>query len=171
MAVDLDAVVRRAGKIDRKHDIPYLAGYSRDGKTIYIDRHMPPSFRYRGREINTTGDGFLATFDSAGAALLCGLAAADATRQLGIEIRVGVHTGEIEFLADDIRGLAVHSTARIMAAAQASEVFASSITCTLAESTGLRFETRGSHVLKGFEAPMELFAVSRAVETQVSPTK
>ncbi len=117
--------------------------------------------RFRGREVDTTGDGFLAIFDSAGAALLCALAARDATRDLGIEIRTGVHTGEIEVLPDDVRGLAVHATARIMSAAQPSEVLASSITRALAEGTGLRFDSRGSHALKGFETPMELFTVAR----------
>ena len=115
--------------------------------------------RFHGREIATTGDGFLALFDSAGAALLCALAARDATRELGIEIRAGVHTGEIEVLRDDVRGIAVHATARIMAAAQPSEVLASALTRALAEGTGLRFEDRGSSVLKGIETPIELVAV------------
>ncbi|MGZ4296342.1 MAG: adenylate/guanylate cyclase domain-containing protein [Solirubrobacteraceae bacterium] len=117
--------------------------------------------RFRGREINTTGDGFLAIFDSAGAALLCALAAGDATRELGVEIRAGVHTGEIEVLPNDVRGIAVHTTARIMTAAQPSEVLTSFITRALAEGTDLRFEERGSHALKGLEEPMELFAVER----------
>ena len=117
--------------------------------------------RFRGREIDTTGDGFLAIFDSAGAALLCALAAGEATRELGIEIRAGVHTGEIEILPNDVRGIAVHATARVMASAQPSEVFTSSITRDLAEGTGLGFEDRGSFALKGLETPMELFAVAR----------
>lgn len=117
--------------------------------------------RFRGREIDTTGDGFLAIFDSAGAALLCALAAGDATRELGIELRSGVHTGEIEVLPDDVRGIAVHATARIMAAAQPSELLTSAVTRALAEGTGLRFDERGSHALKGLETPMELFAVTR----------
>jgi class 3 adenylate cyclase len=117
---------------------------------------------FRGREINTTGDGFLAIFDSAGAALLCALAARDAIRALGFEIRTGVHTGEIEVLPDDVRGLAVHATARIMSVAQPSEVLASAITRALAEGAGLQFEMRGSHVLKGLETPTELFAVARS---------
>lgn len=117
--------------------------------------------RFHGREIDTTGDGFLATFDSAGAALLCALATADAARELGIEIRAGVHTGEIEVLPDDVRGIAVHATARIMAAARPSEVLASAITRALADGPGLHFEDRGSHTLKGFETPIQLFAVAR----------
>lgn len=117
--------------------------------------------RFRGREIDTTGDGFLAIFDSARAALLSALAIRDATRELGIEIRAGVHTGEVEILPDDIRGIAVHATARIISAAQPSEVLASPITRALAEGANLGFEDRGFHELKGFETPIELFAVAR----------
>jgi class 3 adenylate cyclase len=115
--------------------------------------------RYRGREINTTGDGFLATFQSAAGALLCALAVRDATRELGIEIRAGVHTGEIEVMPDDIGGIAVHATARIMAAAHPSEVLTSAVTRALAEGAAVRFADRGSHALKGIATPLELFAV------------
>jgi class 3 adenylate cyclase len=116
--------------------------------------------RFHGREIDTTGDGFLAIFNSAGSALLCALATGDATHELGIEIRAGVHTGEVEILPDDVRGIAVHATARIMAAAHPSEVLASAVTRALAEGAGLRFEDRGSHSLKGLETPVQLFAVA-----------
>ena len=118
--------------------------------------------RFQGREIDTTGDGFLAVFDSARAALLCALSARDATRDLGIEIRAGVHTGEIEVLTDDVRGIAVHATARIMGAAQPSEVITSAVTRALAEGSGLGFADRGQHALKGLDTPIELFAVGPA---------
>jgi class 3 adenylate cyclase len=121
--------------------------------------------RFGGREINTTGDGFLATFQSAGAALLCALAIRNAVRDLGIEIRAGVHTGEIEVLPDDVRGIAVHATARIMSAGQPSEVVTSAVTRALADGTGLRFTDRGSHTLKGLSTPLELFGV----EAQAAP--
>jgi class 3 adenylate cyclase len=117
--------------------------------------------RFHGREITTTGDGFLATFASARGALLCALASRDATRELGIEIRTGVHTGEIEVLPDDVRGVAVHATARIMAAAQPSVVLTSTLTRDLARGPGLDFASRGLHALKGFDDPVELFAVAR----------
>ena len=116
--------------------------------------------RFNGREIVTTGDGFLAVFDSAGAALLCALAVRDATRELGVEIRAGVHSGEVEVVPGDVLGIAVHAAARIMAAAQPSEVLTSGITRALAEGTGLRFDDRGSHALKGLDSPLELFAVA-----------
>ncbi|HKZ19100.1 MAG TPA: adenylate/guanylate cyclase domain-containing protein [Acidimicrobiia bacterium] len=117
--------------------------------------------RFHGREIKTTGDGFLVVFDSAEAALLSALAIRDVMRDLGIEIRTGVHTGEVEVLSDDIRGIAVHAAARIMAAAQPSEVLASAVTRYLAEGTALGFEDRGAQALKGIETPLQLFAVQK----------
>lgn len=118
--------------------------------------------RYRGREIDTTGDGFLAVFDSAEAALRCALAIRDVTRDIGIAVRIGVHTGEIDVLADDVRGLAVHATARIMSAAGASTVFTSAVTRALAEGTDLRFEDKGPQALKGLTTPFQLFSVESA---------
>jgi class 3 adenylate cyclase len=116
--------------------------------------------RFRGHEIKTTGDGFLATFDSAGAAVRCALAMLDEARQIGIELRIGVHTGEVEEVAGDIHGIAVHATARIMAAAGASEVLVSPVTRALADGSGVAFASRGGHELKGIETPMELFAAT-----------
>lgn len=117
--------------------------------------------RFRGREVKTTGDGFLATFDSAGAALLCAVSVRDQLVSTETPVRVGVHTGEIEIMEGDIRGLAVHATARVMAAAGASEVFTSAITRLLAEGTAVEFEARGRHELKGLPESVELFSVHR----------
>ena len=117
--------------------------------------------RFRGREIKTTGDGFLATFESAGGAVMCGLAIADAARDVGVEVRIGVHTGEVEVLPDDIRGVAVHATARVMATAGPAEVLASSLTRAIAEGTAVRFESRGHRELKGLQGTLELFRVSQ----------
>jgi class 3 adenylate cyclase len=116
--------------------------------------------RFGGREIDTAGDGFLATFDSAGAGLRAALAIRDAVRELNLEVRAGVHTGEIERVGDDVRGIAVHAAARIMAAAQPSEVLTSAVTRALCEGSALHFADRGSHEMKGLPAPMELYAVS-----------
>ncbi len=117
--------------------------------------------RFGGREVNTTGDGFLAVFESAGAALLAGLAMRDGMVDIDLSIRVGVHSGEVELVGGDVRGLAVHAAARVMAAAGRSEVFASSVVRALAEGTGCRFEDRGDHALKGLSEPMRLFSVER----------
>lgn len=117
--------------------------------------------RFRGTEVNTTGDGFLVRFESAVSALRSAAAMRDAARDLGLELRIGVHTGEVEVLSDDIGGLAVHATARIMALGGPSEVLASAVTHGLVEGSGLRFRERGRHKVKGFELPVEVFLLDR----------
>jgi class 3 adenylate cyclase len=114
---------------------------------------------YRGREITTTGDGFLAVFDGATRAARCGLAMAAAVRQLGLSIRVGIHTGELEFVGDDARGVAVHAAARVMAQAEAGEVLVSSTTADLLEGSGLELLEAGTHELKGLTGARRLFRV------------
>lgn len=116
--------------------------------------------RFRGREVNTTGDGFLATFGSAAGALRAAVAMRDAIRGLGIELRIGVHTGEVEVLPNDIGGLAVHAASRIMALARASEIIVSSVTRGLVEESGLSFQERGRHQVKGLERPIEVFLLT-----------
>jgi class 3 adenylate cyclase len=113
--------------------------------------------RFRGREVNTTGDGFLATFGSAAGALRSALATRDAMRGLGIELRIGVHTGEVDVLPNDIGGVAVHAAARIVALGGASEIIVSSVTRGLVEGSGFRFSERGHHQVKGLERPIEVF--------------
>jgi class 3 adenylate cyclase len=115
--------------------------------------------RFRGRELDTTGDGFFISFESAAAAVLCARAIRDAVRSLDLQVRIGVHTGEIETAADGVRGIAIHALARIMAAAGASEILVSPITRALTEGSGLTYVERGPRTLKGIAAPMELFAV------------
>jgi class 3 adenylate cyclase/mannose-6-phosphate isomerase-like protein (cupin superfamily) len=116
--------------------------------------------RYRGSEVNTTGDGFLAMFGSADAAMHCAVAMRDATLSLGIELRIGVHTGEVEVLPDDIAGVAVHAGARIMGLGGPSEIIVSAATRGLVEGGGLRFEERGSHQVKGLHQPIEVFLLA-----------
>ncbi len=116
--------------------------------------------RYRGREIDTTGDGFLALFDSASRAVRSGQAmAADATA-MGIAIRVGVHTGEVELVGDGARGLAVHAAARVLAAAGAGEVVVSEATRALLEGSGINLEDAGLHELKGISGERRLYRVT-----------
>ena len=112
--------------------------------------------RFRGTEIATTGDGFLASFPSAAGAVRCALAIRDAVTQAGVEVRIGVHTGEIERQGTGVGGVAVHAAARIMALAGASEVLASAMTVGLTEGSGLRFEDHGRHAVKGFDRPVEV---------------
>ena len=115
--------------------------------------------RFRGRELDTTGDGFFVSFESAAAAVHCARAIRDAVRRLELEVRIGVHSGEIETTADGVRGIAIHALARIMSAAGASEILVSPITKALTEGTEITFVDRGPHQLKGIGAPMDLFAV------------
>lgn len=115
--------------------------------------------RFRGRELDTTGDGFFISFESAAAAVLCARAIREAVRVLELQVRIGVHTGEVEIAPDGVRGIAIHALARIMAAAGASEILVSPITRALTEGSGLTFVERGPHTLKGIAAPLELYAV------------
>ncbi len=115
--------------------------------------------RYRGREIATTGDGFFVAFDSAAAAVHCARSIREAVRTLDLEVRIGIHTGEIETAFDGVRGIAIHALARIMSAAGPSEILVSGITKTLTEGADLTFEERGPRSLKGLTSPIELFAV------------
>jgi class 3 adenylate cyclase len=115
--------------------------------------------RFRGREVNTTGDGFLATFGSAAGAIRCAVAMRQAVRGLGIELRIGVHTGEVEVMPNDIGGVAVHAASRIMGLGSASEIIISAISRELAAGSDLRFEERGMHAVKGLEQPIEVFAL------------
>jgi hypothetical protein len=114
--------------------------------------------RYRGREVKTTGDGTLATFDSPGQALRCASAIRRLTQRDGLKMRAGVHIGEVELVDDDVRGVAVHAASRIMAAADADEILVSELTRTIAETSGLRFQDRGAHELKGLDGEWRLAA-------------
>jgi class 3 adenylate cyclase len=115
--------------------------------------------RFHGREVNTTGDGFLARFDGPARAIRCAMAIRDVLRSLDLEVRAGVHTGEVELRDDDISGIAVHTAARVAAAAAAGEVLVSRIVVDLVAGSGLSFATRGEHSLKGVTGEWGLFAV------------
>jgi pimeloyl-ACP methyl ester carboxylesterase len=116
--------------------------------------------RYRGREVDTAGDGFLATFDGPARAVRCARAICDALRPLGLEIRAGVHTGEVELMDSNIGGIAVHIAARVMNAAGHGEVLVSSTVKDLVAGSGIEFEDRGTHALKGVPGEWRLFAVN-----------
>jgi class 3 adenylate cyclase len=115
--------------------------------------------RFRGREIRATGDGFLATFDGPGRAVRCACAIRDAVRAIGIEVRVGLHTGEIELRGEDIGGIAVHIAQRVQAHAQPDEVLVSRTVADLVGGSGIRFADRGTQVLKGVPDQWQLLAV------------
>jgi class 3 adenylate cyclase len=116
--------------------------------------------RYRGNEVGTAGDGFLATFDGPIRAIRCAQACMDAVRPLGIDLRAGVHTGEIERMEGDIGGLGVHIGARVAARAGAGEVLVSRTVTDLVAGSGLAFVDRGAHALKGVPGEWQLYAVA-----------
>lgn len=115
--------------------------------------------RFRGRAVKTLGDGFLATFDGPARAVRCACAMAEAVRPLGLELRAGVHTGEVELAADDVHGIAVHIAARVAGLAAAGEVLVSSTVRDLVAGSGLGFRDCGSHALKGLPEELRLFRV------------
>jgi class 3 adenylate cyclase len=134
-----------------------------DAWTRTLDRHDAQVAheveRHRGRKINTTGDGMLATFDGPARAVRCAQAICGAVRSLGIEVRAGLHTGEIELRGADIGGIAVHIGQRVSALAGPGEVLVSSTVKDLVAGSGITFTDRGSHVLKGVPDEWRIFSV------------
>jgi len=116
---------------------------------------------FRGREIDTTGDGFLATFDGPARAVRCACAISREVRALGLEIRAGLHTGECEVIDDKVGGIAVHTGARVATHAQTGEVLVSSTVKDLVAGSGLSFQDRGMQRLKGIPDEWRLFAVAQ----------
>jgi len=116
--------------------------------------------RFRGREVKTTGDGFVATFDGPGRAIRCAKAILESLKRAGISVRAGLHTGECELVGDDVAGIAVHIAARIAAVARGGETLVSSTVKDLVSGSGIKFEDRGYHALKGVEGRWHLFSVA-----------
>jgi class 3 adenylate cyclase len=117
--------------------------------------------RFRGREIATLGDGFLALFDGAHKAVLAAAAMDPAVADLGIRVRAGVHTGEVAVVGGQARGVAVHAAARVAALAGAGEILVSGTTHDLLDGAGMSFESRGAHELKGLRGVRPIFALTR----------
>jgi class 3 adenylate cyclase len=118
--------------------------------------------RFGGREVKTTGDGFLAAFDGPAKGIRAAAAIRSGLRDLGLEVRVGLHTGEVELLGDDIGGIAVHIAARVMAAAEAGEILCSRTVKDLVAGSGFAFDDKGTHRLKGVPDDWQLHAVEPA---------
>ena len=116
--------------------------------------------KHRGNLVKSTGDGILATFDGPGRAVRCALAFGSAAQQIGLPLRAGLHTGEIEIRGRDIGGIAVHAAARVMAHSGSNEVLVSRVVTDLVAGAGLKFSDRGAHELKGLPGRWELFAAS-----------
>jgi class 3 adenylate cyclase len=129
-----------------------------------LDRHdeivRQQLTRFRGREVKHTGDGFMATFDGPARAVRCASAIADAVQSLGLEVRGGLHTGEIELKDDDIGGIAVNIAARVAAMASPNETLVSRTVRDLVAGSGLRFDDRGLHELKGLPEHMHIYSAN-----------
>ena len=141
-----------------------LARVGQDQWRDMLDRHdaavRRQLERFGGREVKTTGDGFLVTFDGPARAVTCAQAIRDAAAQMGMDIRVGLHTGQIALRGDDIAGMAVHIAARVEALASPGEVLASRTVVDLIVGSGIEFEDRGEHELKGVPGSWRVFAVT-----------
>ena len=116
--------------------------------------------RFRGREVDTAGDGFFAAFDGPARAIRCAEAISKGVRPLGIEVRAGLHTGECEVIGEKVGGIAVHIGARIMGYAGANEILVSSTVKDLVVGSGIKFEPRGVHAMKGVPGRWHLYAVT-----------
>ena len=114
--------------------------------------------RFRGKEVDTAGDGLFASFDGPARAVRCAFAIRDELAARGVTVRSGVHTGECELAGDKLRGIAVHIAARVMSQAQPGEVLVSSTVRDLVSGSGLSFEDRGAHRMKGVDGEWRLFA-------------
>jgi class 3 adenylate cyclase len=146
---DIVDSTRRAGELGAARWRNLVGEHNRKASTA-IDRH-------RGRLVKTTGDGVLAQFDGAERAVRGAAAIRDAARGLGLAIRAGVHTGEIQTIAGDVRGIAVHTAARIMAVAGSDEILVSATVMDLVDGSGLTFEDAGIHELKGLHGARQLY--------------
>ncbi len=124
--------------------------------------------RFRGREVDTAGDGFFASFDGPARAIRCGCAITEAMRDLGLEVRVGLHTGECELVDGKVAGIAVHTGARVASHAQPGEVLVSSTVKDLVAGSGIAFQDRGTRELKGIPGEWRLYAVERTARADAS---
>jgi class 3 adenylate cyclase len=151
MFTDVVSSTERAAELGDKQWRELLGNfYSSVGKEIEA---------FRGRTVNTTGDGLLATFDGPARAIRCATSIRERVRPLGIQVRTGLHTGECELIGDDVGGIAVHIAARVQAAASPNEVMVSSTVKDLVAGSQLRFADRGTHSLKGVPDEWRLYAV------------
>ena len=161
---DLDRVLATVLFTDIVSSTQHLSDVGDRSWKEVLDRHdrvtRAQIERYRGREIDTTGDGFLAIFDGPARAIRCACAIRDEARTIGLEIRAGLHTGELELRGDGVAGIAVHLGARIAALAQANEVLVSRTVADLVAGSDIALVDRGEHDLKGIPDRWTLFAVA-----------
>jgi class 3 adenylate cyclase len=150
-------VVDSSGEARRRGDLQWT-----DLNATLAERTRDVVVEYGGQVVKSTGDGTLAAFDGAGRAIRCGLDLAALAPHLGLAIRVGVHTGEVETLSGDIHGISVHEAARILGAAGSGEVLVSEVTRAIAGDGDLVYVDRGTHDLKGVGARRLYLATGRS---------
>jgi class 3 adenylate cyclase len=163
-APDVDRVLATVLFTDIVRSTDHLARVGDKAWTELQDRHHAlvrgELATFRGREVNTAGDGFFATFDGPARAVRCALRIQHAARDLGILIRAGVHTGEVELAGGGPSGIAVHIGARVCALADGQQTLVTSTTKDLVSGSGLRFEDRGAHRLKGVPGEWRLYSAT-----------
>jgi class 3 adenylate cyclase len=149
-------IVESTAMAERLGDAPWkrLLAAHRDDVRNLLDR-------YRAVEVDTAGDGFFARFDSPGSAVRCAAGVVESAGRLGLKVRAGVHSGEVEVVGRELRGVAVHLAARIMGAAAPDEVLVSATTRDLVAGAGLEFQERGTFELKGISGTRTLYALLR----------
>jgi class 3 adenylate cyclase len=151
---DIVASTKQAGRLgDRRW---------RELLVVHDDTARRVVEEFQGQLVKTTGDGILATFDGPGRGIRCAAALRDELRGIGLQIRAGLHTGEVELRDGDIGGIAVHLAARVMAVAGSGEILISRTVRDLVVGANITVEDRGSHALKGIDDPWQLFAVARS---------
>jgi pimeloyl-ACP methyl ester carboxylesterase len=153
MFTDIVDATRKASELGDRRWRDLLAAHH-----ALVREHLS---KFRGREIDTAGDGFLSTFDGPARGIRAAWAVTEGVRQLGLEVRAGLHTGECEVMGSKLGGIAVHIGARVAALAQGGEVLVSGTVKDLVAGSGLRFEDRGAHVLKGVPGEWHIFAVAK----------
>ncbi|MEO8487663.1 MAG: adenylate/guanylate cyclase domain-containing protein [Betaproteobacteria bacterium] len=163
-AQDVDRVLATVMFTDIVGSTEHLARMGDKAWCGMLDRHHSIARReiasFRGREINTAGDGFFATFDGPARGVRCAMAIQSAARQIGVAVRAGLHTGEVELHGDDVAGMAVHIGSRVAGMADGDETLVSSTVKDLVSGSGLRFEDRGLHALKGIPGEWRLYAAN-----------
>jgi len=145
-------IVDSTARLQRMGDLPWQELLRLHNARLRNDLNS-----FRGREVKTTGDGFLAVFDGATKAVRCAGAMTRSAHDLGLAIRVGIHTGEVEFVGEDVRGVAVHAAARVMSLAGPDEVFVTSTTSDLLDGSGVVLEEAGTYELKGLSGRRLVF--------------
>jgi pimeloyl-ACP methyl ester carboxylesterase len=161
---DIDRVLATVLFTDIVNSTQHMARVGDKAWNDWLDRHHAVVRRelasYRGREINVAGDGFFATFDGPARGVHCALGIQQGAKRIGLDIRAGLHTGEVELRDDTVAGIAVHIGARVAGVANAGETLVSSTVKDLVSGSGLRFDDRGAHALKGVPGEWRLYAAS-----------